>query len=444
MAIDASGFSGALWQHPTGLLQKLIQFDTTNPPGNEVDCIVFIAETLANAGLESKLLAAHDAHPNLVTRLPGRGEAPPFLMYGHVDVVTTEGQDWTFPPFEGRLAEGSIWGRGALDMKGGLVMMICALLRARASGVPPPGDVILAVVSGEETRSEHGAAYLVAHHAPLFEGVRYAISEFGGFTLHLGGARLYPIMVSEKQLCWLRATIRGQAGHGSMPVHGQAMAKLAALLLVLDRRRLPVRITPVARQTVEGVVKALPFPQNLILRQLLKPRLTDRVLPLLGSAASAFDPVLRNTISATILHASDKINVIPGEVSVELDGRLLPGCSPDDMLAELRPLVGDDIEWEVLKFDPGPPEPNMGMFATLADILEEADPGGSAVPLILPGVTDASQFSRLGIQTYGFTPMKMPPGFSFWEHIHSADERLPVDALEFGIEATYQLLQRFH
>jgi acetylornithine deacetylase/succinyl-diaminopimelate desuccinylase-like protein len=425
------------------MLQRLVRFDTTSPPGNEAPCIHYIDEILTGAGFDTTILSSDEAHPNLVTRLPGRGDAPPLLMYGHVDVVTTNGQPWTQPPFEGRVVDGYVWGRGTLDMKGAVTMMLAALLRAKAERLVPPGDVILALVSGEEIRADYGAAHLVAEHADHFEGVRYAIGELGGFSLHLGDTTVYPIMVAEKQLCWMRATVRGPAGHGSMPVRAGAMAKLARLLRQLDERRLPVHVTPVARQMIEQIASLLSFPKGIIVRQLLNPAMTDRVLALLGSTGELFDPILHNTVSPTILHASDKVNVIPGEVSVELDGRLLPGYAPDDLVAELRHLLGDEVELNVLKYDPGPPEPDMGLFDTLSRILREGDPEGTPVPLIVPGVTDASQFARLGIQTYGFTPMKMPAGLSFWRLLHGVDERIPVDALAFGIEAIYKLLERF-
>jgi acetylornithine deacetylase/succinyl-diaminopimelate desuccinylase-like protein len=328
-------------------------------------------------------------------------------------------------------------------MKGEVAMMLAALLRARAEGLEPPGDVILAVVSDEEAGGDFGAAYLVDHHAELFEGVRYAIGEAGGFTFWVGGRRLYPVMVAEKQMCWMRATARGRGGHGSMPLRGEAMAKLARVLQVLDRRRLPVHVTPVARQMIEAMGSILPWGQSLILRWLLDPRFTDRILGLLGQQGEVLAPMLHNTVSPTILHASDKINVIPSAVTVELDGRLLPGFTPDDMLAELQPLLGDEVELVVERYEPGPPEPDMALFETLAEILREADPEGTPAPFLMSGVTDGRHFARLGIQTYGFTPMKMPQGFDFWKLAHGADERIPIDALEFGAEALYQLLQRF-
>jgi acetylornithine deacetylase/succinyl-diaminopimelate desuccinylase-like protein len=221
------------------------------------------------------------------------------------------------------------------------------------------------------------------------------------------------------------------------------MAKLARMLQVLDRRRLPVHVTPVARQMIEAMASILPQAQGMVVRRLLNPRFTDRILDLLGQRGEVLGPLLHNTVSPTVLHASDKINVIPSAVTVELDGRLLPGFTPDDMLAELHALLGDGVELAVERYEPGPPEPDMALFEVLAEILREADPEGTPAPFLMSGVTDGRHFARLGIQTYGFTPMKMPQDFDFWKLAHGADERIPVDALHFGAGAIYKLLHRF-
>ena len=226
-------------------------------------------------------------------------------------------------------------------------------------------------------------------------------------------------------------------------MRGGAMAKLAMVLQRLDRRRLPVHITPVTRQMIETIAAALPFPQGFIMRQLLHPSLTDSGLKLFGQRRSAFEPLFRNSVNATIVRGGDKINVIPSEISLELDGRLLPGFTPDDMIAELRKLIGDEVELELVRHDPCPADTDMGLFDTLDAILRENDPGGIAIPVLLTGVTDGRFFARLGIQTYGFTPMSLPPSFNFLETIHAADERIPVEALDFGTNAIYKVLQRF-
>jgi acetylornithine deacetylase/succinyl-diaminopimelate desuccinylase-like protein len=441
--MTSSSIDSSLYQRPAELLQHLVRFDTTNPPGNEAECIAFIQNLLEDAGIETTLLAKAPERPNLIARLPGRGAAPPLLLQGHVDVVTTENQTWQHPPFAGEIVDEYVWGRGTLDMKGGIVMMLAALIRAQVEKLDLPGDVILAVVVDEEALGGHGARFLVEEHAELFEGVRYAIGEFGGFSFYIGEQCFYPIMIAEKQACWMRATVRGPGGHGSMPVQGGAMARLGRLLQDLDRQRLPVHVTPPARLMFDTIASALGGPTGLILRGLTRPGLTDRVLGLLGERGRLFGPLLHNTVSPTILHGSDTVNVIPSQVSVELDGRLLPGFSPDQMIAELQAIAGEDIEFEVLHFQPGPAEPDMGLFDTLVDILQQADPGGVPIPLLLSATSDGRLFSQLGIQTYGFLPMQLPPDFSFSGTIHGADERIPVAALDFGADAIYQLLQRF-
>ncbi len=443
MSAKPEGNLATLYERPLELLQNLLRFDTTNPPGNEVQCIKYIDEVLTAAGFETTILAREETRPNLITRLPGQGLAPPLLMYGHADVVTTEGQQWTHPPFDGVVADGYIWGRGTLDMKGAVTMMVAAMLRAGAQGLAPAGDVVLAVVSDEEAGGDYGARYLVENHARLFDGIRYAIGEAGGISFHVGASTVYPIMVAEKQMCWMKATVRGEGGHGSMPVRGQAMAKMARMLQTLDRRRLPVHVTEPVRQMIETIASALPSAQRMLLRQLLNPALTNAILNLIGPLSQTLDPLLHNTVSPTVLHGSTKVNVIPCEVSVELDGRLLPGHPVDEMKSELRGLLGDEVEIAIVRHEPGPAEPDMGLFDTLAGILREADPGGTSGPLVMAGVTDARHFSRLGIQTYGFTPMKLPPDLNPWRLAHGVDERIPVGALEYGTEAIYKLLQRF-
>lgn len=430
-------------EHPVEILQRLIQFNTTNPPGHEAACVNYIRDLLNEAGIESTLLAKDPDRPNLIARLPGEGKAPPLLLYGHVDVVTAEDQRWQQPPFEGKLIDGYVWGRGALDMKGGVAMLVAAFLRANAEGLRPPGDILLAIVSDEEAGGMVGAKFLVEEHPELFKDIKYAIGEFGGFTLTIGGKRFYPIMIAEKQICWMKATVRGQGGHGSIPVKGGATARLAEFLKALDENDLPVHVTPPAKMMMDAMASALGGAQGLILGQLTNPSLTNFVLKTLGDRGRTFYPLFHNTASPTILHGSTKVNVIPSEISVELDGRLLPGQTPEDMIRELRGIIGNDVELEVIRFDPGPTEPDMTLFSKLAGVLKEADPEGIPIPLLLSGVTDGRFFSRLGIQTYGYLPMTLPEDFNFANVIHAADERVPAAAIEFGAQAIYTALSRF-
>jgi acetylornithine deacetylase/succinyl-diaminopimelate desuccinylase-like protein len=273
--------------------------------------------------------------------------------------------------------------------------------------------------------------------------VRYSIGELGGFRMEIAGRSLYPVMVAEKQICWTLATMRGRAGHGSMPVAGGAMGALGRLLSRIDGRRLPVHVPAVTRMMVEAIAAELPAHLAVPLRGLLRPRITDRVLDALGERGRLFDPVLHNTVSATVVRGGEKVNVIPGEVSVELDIRMLPGSSPEQVFAELRELSGVEMELELIRHDPAPAVPDMALFGELAGVLRELDSEAKAVPLLLPGVTDGRFFSKLGIQTYGFLPMQLPAELRFMELIHAEDERLPVEAVEFGTVAIERLLERF-
>jgi acetylornithine deacetylase/succinyl-diaminopimelate desuccinylase-like protein len=427
---------------PVELLQQLIRFDTTNPPGNEAECVAYLRRLLEDAGCEVELYAKDPARPNLVARLRGRGSRAPLLLQGHVDVVTTTAQDWTRPPFGGELVDGWVWGRGALDMKGGVAMMVSAVLRAASEETELPGDIVLAVLADEEAGGDYGAKFLVEEHAHLFDGVEYSLGEFGGFTLEIAGRSIYPIQVAEKQICWLKATVPGRGGHGALPQRGGTMARLGRLLSDLDRKRTPVHVTPIARAMIEAIAAAVPRPNRDVLRGLLRPRLTDRLLPLLGDRAGPMEGLLRNTVNATIIRAGEKVNVVPATVDVELDVRALPGFGPEAVMAEVRDLVGDDIELELVRYDPGPPAPRLDQFETLAGILRELEPAAAPVPMLQGGVTDARFFARLGIQNYGFLPLRLPGDFRFTNLIHAADERVPADAIEFGAEAVFRALQR--
>lgn len=433
-----------IYLDPAKLLQELIRFDTTNPPGNERQCIQYIHRHLRDAGINSKIIAKTPARPNVIARLKGEGNAPPLLLYGHVDVVTTQNQQWTHPPFEARNVDGFIWGRGALDMKSGVAMFLAAFLKAKAEKLHLPGDVIFAALADEEAGDDYGARYLVNNHPFLFKDVRYALGEFGGFNLTMGGKCFYPIMIAEKQICWLKLTFHGRGGHGSMPVHGQAMLKLARVLKVLDQRSLPVHITPSVRLMLKSLAIDLGGINGYIIKQVLKPTLTHPVLKLLGKRGDLFMPILHNTVSPTTLMASDKVNVIPEEVTLGLDGRLVPGAKPEDLIQELKNLIGEETKIEVVKTEPGPSSPEMGLFDVLGDSLQELDPRGIPLPFVLSGVTDARFFSKLRIQTYGFTPLQLPEDFNFISTVHAADERVPVKALDFGAQAVYSVLQKFH
>jgi acetylornithine deacetylase/succinyl-diaminopimelate desuccinylase-like protein len=426
---------------PAELLQELIRFDTTNPPGAERACIERIGALLTAGGVEWQTYAAKPERPNLVARLPG-GPGPGLVLQGHVDVVTTVNQRWTQPPFGGELIDGWIWGRGALDMKNGVAMMVSAFLRAKGEGVRLPGDLLLVVLADEEAGGLEGAAWLTDNHPELFAGVRHTIGEGGGYSNIVGGVRFYPIMVSEKRGCQLLLTFRGPGGHGSLPMRGGAIAKLGEVLLTLNRSRLPVHLTAAVKLQLEAMRNALSGELADSFARLLDPAQTDAVLDRMGVAGRSLDATLHNTVNATIVEGGLKINVIPSEVRLSLDGRLLPGFGPEEMIRELRAVVGEETEIEVVKVGAAQPEPDLSGFGVLADIIRELDPEGIPVPYLVSGGTDGRHFAKLGINTYGFTPVTLPSGFDAWATIHDADERIPADALDFGTEAIFRAIQR--
>ncbi len=426
------------------LARRLVRIDSSNPPGREREVVELVAEELRSAGLETRVLALDDERPNLVARLAGRGEVPPLLLYGHADVVPADSAGWHHDPFGASLIDGELWGRGALDMKGGLAMLATVVLEATRPGSEPPGDLIFVVNSDEEAGGDHGAAWLVDEHPELFEGVRHALSEFGGYSHHVAGRRLYPIQVAQKRRCTLRATVAGEGGHGASPKRGQVAGKLGAALAAIDRRRLPTHVTPPVRFMIEAMAGGLPAPLQAALHLLLVPTATDLVLRLAGSQAEDLDPLLRNTATANLVRAGEAWNVLPTNAQIDLDGRLVPGHEPAELLNELATILPDDTHLEIVRADPpaARSEPDLELLPLLTSVLQEEDPEGHAFPLVTAGMTDARHYDRLGIQTYGFLPMRLPPGL-MPQLLHAPNERITAAALAPGVAAIRRVVDRY-
>lgn len=428
---------------PVELLQRLLRFRTENPPGGERACIEWIAGLLASAGLHVQVLASDPERPNLVARLPGAGVAPPLLLHGHVDVVPARDEGWRHPPFSGVVEAGEVWGRGALDMKGGVAMMLTAVLAAAAAQeARPAGDIILALLSDEEAGGALGAGFLVEQHAHLFSGVRHAIGEFGGFTVHLAGQRFYPIQVAEKQLCTVRVHVRGPSGHGALSIGRGTTARLADVLGRLERP-LPLHVHPIVGRMLDDMAAALPLPAALAARALKRRGVSNVVAGRLGPYGALLRPMLRNTVNANVVRAGEQFNVVPAEATVLLDGRVLPHLGEAEFLQELAVRLPDGVETEVVRFEAGRSAPDLGLFDLLSEVLREGDPAAHPVPFVLPASTDGRHFGRLGIQHYGFLPMRLPADLPFGALVHGVDERIPVDALMFGVGAFTALLTRY-
>lgn len=429
---------------PIDLLRQLIRIDTTNPPGNERPAVELLQRELDSSGVATELVATDPDRPCLIARVRGEGTAPPLLLQGHVDTVPTTDQPWTRDPLGGEIADGFVWGRGTLDMKGPLVMMVEAVRRIARNPTPPAGDLILAVLPDEEMQGTVGARFLVEERPEMFDGVRYCLGEFGAFPFRFDGTRFYPIQVAERIGVGFELVLEGPPGHGSMPIRGGAMGKLGQVLRRLDRRSMPVHVTEPTRLMVEAIANHTTGATRLILQRLLDDKTAGAVLKVLGDRLAMFDPLFRNTVSATIVTAGDKHNVIPARVTLHLDGRMLPGFRAEEFERELRHLIGVDCEIQrVTDGATTPARPDMSLFGLLSDALVAHDPEAVPIPFLMPAVTDGRWFAQLGIQPYGFTPMTLPEGFDFQKTVHGVDERIPVEAVAFGAAVLEEVLHRY-
>ncbi|MFE3626222.1 M20/M25/M40 family metallo-hydrolase [Streptomyces goshikiensis] len=428
-ALDAAAFDEAV-EFTSGL----IRIDTTNRGGGdcrERPAAEYVAERLAGAGLEPVLLERTPGRTNVVARIEGTDPAAEaLLVHGHLDVVPADAAEWSVHPFSGEVRDGVVWGRGAVDMKN-MDAMVLAVVRAWARrGARPRRDVVIAYTADEEDSAVDGSGFLADRHPHLFEGCTEGLSESGAFTLHTApGQALYPIAAGERGTAWLKLTARGTTGHGSKPNRANAVTRLAAAVSRIGAYEWPVRLTG----TVAACLTELAAQQGLS----VDPRARDfdlyGLLDKLGPAAALVEATLRNSANPTMLSAGYKLNVIPGEATAYVDGRMLPGGEAE-FIAALDELTGPDVHWEFHHREVALEAPVDGRtYAVLRESVERFDPGARVVPFCMAGGTDAKQFSRLGITGYGFSPLRLPPGFDYWSLFHGVDERVPVDALHFGV-----------
>jgi len=426
-------------------LQALLRIDTTNPPGNESAAAAYLAGVLRAEGYEPAVLEAEPGRGNVVARYHGDKSAAPLLLYSHTDVVPVEPDKWTHPPFSGHVAGGSIWGRGALDMKSMVVMELMTMLMLKRNGDALRRDVIFAATADEEIDSDVGANWMVTQHPDLVRA-EYGISEFGGYSLHFGGQRFYPVMTAEKGVCWMKIRAHGRPGHGSVPQGDNAVLALARAIDRASSRPLPLHVTPTASEFVRRVAVAIGQPRATALRALLNPvtHRTAAALMLGNGLGASLQASLHNTVSPTQLTAGVRANVIPSVAEATLDGRLLPGFDREAFLSELRPRLGPHIEIEVEHYSP-PLEVSADtpLFRAIELRLNRHDPGGIVVPYMLNGATDAKLFSQLGIRCYGFSPLKLGPDEPFNHLIHAHDERVSIEALAFGVQVLYETVLDF-
>jgi acetylornithine deacetylase/succinyl-diaminopimelate desuccinylase-like protein len=429
---------------PIDIARRLIQFKTINPPGGERPAQDYLRGLLESVGLEVKYLTKQEGRPNLFTRLEGTGKSPPLLLYGHTDVVGVEGQSWDFPPFEGVIEDEMLHGRGALDMKAGVAMLVHAITHARLQGLTPSGDIFLAIVVDEETGGSQGMQFLLEQHAGLFQDVKYAVGEFGGFPLYAFGKKFYRIGVSQKQYAHILLRFNGPSGHGSLPVSETVMSELGKALQILDQAKMPYHRTDLAENIIRCMCRELPLPQQDALQALLDPATFETALISIGAGSERFESLFRDTANPTIVRSGEKFNVIPSEALVEIDARILPGRTTEDMLIELRRILGDKLEIEVLAAGPKTKlDVDYALYDTLAGILSDLDPEGVPIPYLFNESPDGRLLEAHGIQNYGFLPMNLPPEIDLPALIHAENERVPTPSIHFGAEALLELLRRY-
>jgi acetylornithine deacetylase/succinyl-diaminopimelate desuccinylase-like protein len=419
------------------LCRDLIRFPSVNEGhgrGDERPAAEYVAEKLSEVGLECTVLESEPRRTSVITRIEGTDPSrSPLLVHGHLDVVPANAADWRIDPFSGEISDGCLWGRGAVDMKDMDAMTLAAVRDMMRTGRKPPRDIVVAFLADEEAGGVYGARWLVDNHPELFADCTEAISEVGGFSYTTDeGQRLYLLQTAEKGLAWMKLTINGTAGHGSMISRDNAVTELAELIARVGRHEFPVRLTKTVRRFLEEVSDAtgVPFDDN-------DPRAT---VARLGALARVVGATLSNTLNPTQLEAGYKVNVIPGQATAYVDGRFLPG-QEEEFLAELGGLLGERVQRDWVVFDPPvETDPEGALWDAMTAAVLAEDPEGRVVPYMLSGGTDAKSFSRLGIRCFGFAPLKLPAELDFTGMFHGIDERVPVESLQFGVRALDRFL----
>jgi acetylornithine deacetylase/succinyl-diaminopimelate desuccinylase-like protein len=429
-----------------GLVSALIRFDTTNTGDPETTkgeraCARWVAEQLEEVGYTTEYIeAGQPRRGNVFARLsgadPSRGG---LLVHGHLDVVPAEAADWSVHPFSGAVENGYVWGRGAVDMKDMVGMMIAVARHFKRAGIVPPRDLVFAFVSDEEAGGKYGCQWLVDHRPDLFDGITEAVGEVGGFSVAVprrdGGQRqLYLIETAEKAMMWMRLTARGRAGHGSMIHDDNAVTAVAEATARLGRHRFPLVMTDAVAQFLRAVADETGYTFDVESPDL------DGAVAKLGPIARIIGATLRDTANPTMLKAGYKANVVPATAQAVVDCRVLPGRLPA-FEREVDELIGPDVTREWITDLPSYETSFDGeLLDAMNAALLAADPDARTVPYMLSGGTDAKSFARLGIRCFGFVPLRLPPELDFASLFHGVDERVPVDALKFGTEVLEHFL----
>ena len=420
-----------------GICRDLIRIDTSNPgdhsgPG-ERKAAEYVAGLLSEVGLAPAVLESHQKRTSLVTRIEGADRTrPALLIHGHLDVVPANAADWRQHPFGGEIVDGCVWGRGAVDMKDMDAIMLAVVRQRLREGRKPARDIVLAFTADEEAGGNWGAGFLADQHPDLFEGVTEAIGEVGGFSVSVGDRRLYAVQTAEKGLAWMRLTASGTAGHGSM-IHGDnAVTALAEAVARVGRHQWPTQLPTATREFLQAASEALGTEFD--------PQDPASIIGKLGGMSKMIGATTQHTVNPTGLKAGYKVNVIPQTAQGDLDGRFLPGRE-DEFFAEIDRLLGAAVTREFIHHDTALETTADGdLWDAMAASLTAEDPDATVVPYCLSAGTDAKHFSRLGVRCFGFSPLRLPPELDFAGMFHGVDERVTLDALQFGVRVLDRLL----
>lgn len=453
--MSAPDFPEAELDAAVDLLEELLRIDTTNPPGNERAAAEVVARVCREAGLEPELNGTSADRLNLTARWSAAAENRrhrPLVLSCHLDTVPADPARWTHDPWSGHNDGVHVWGRGAIDMKGFAAMGLAAISRLRRENLAIDRDVIFAAVCDEEAGTEHGSRWLVDERPDLLGGdPEYVINELGGFTVHRDGRSFHPVQVAEKGVAWLRLTVPGQPGHSSLPTPDSAVRRLAAAVDAIGRTRLPWHAGAEAKAMLAGFAAPAGAAARTISPLLAHPVIGPRLLPVAvpdESRRRSLEAILRNTATPTRLRGGKALNVVPGSASADIDGRLAPGQSAADLIAELdrviRPIVGPEARWEILEESAAVSFPtDTPLYHAIERSMTAFDPDGHVVPTLIPGFTDSRNYARLGANCYGFYPLPLPPDLDFAALFHGDDERIPIAGFRDGVRILTGMLREF-
>lgn len=429
-------------------LQALIRCNTANPPGNEAAAIAYIREWLTEEEIDAHIIEPTPGRPSLWAKLPGNGSKRPLLLLSHVDVVPAEREHWTVDPFGGEIHKGYIYGRGTVDMKGMTAKELALFLHlaraAKETGQSLSRDILFLAVADEEQHSTHGMAW-IAEHEPELLDAEYALNEGGGFTLSLGGQRIYVCETAQKGGAPVTLRARGSTGHGALPHQDNAILRLGRALQRLAHAPLPLHTTTTVQQFIHTMAQTQPQPTRTLFPQVLSPLMSETILRILPNEnlANGLRAMLHNTASPTQISAGTALNVIPSEAVAHLDGRIIPGQTVASFTRELQARINDphvDVSVELISSG-HESSADTELFRAIKTAIATHDPGARVVPYLLPAITDSRFLVPKGVVAYGFDPMKPEPSWpSPLSMAHGHDEHISIANITFGMRVLYDTI----